>query len=335
MPSWVECDSIDVDLTAPLRDRFTSIAPEAIDRTKALLQAVLNDVPTATRRIARLIHMRTGNRFRDEVRSAADKAGLDWRDVTLANVSYDLALAYLGCSTIALPTRFGPVLARNMDWWPEDLLARATYKINYCDQNGPRLTVAGWPGAVGLVTGMSRNGFAIALNAVMSAEGLDKLGYPVLLHLRRVLEDASDFEAALDMLSEPRLAMSGLITLVGTENDQRVVVERTPTRCVQRRPESNKPLVATNDYRLLDCDTLQTLEQLAQTSCGRSNRLHQLTDSCPSDQDLEDEQLLYILTDLGVIQNITAQHVIMRPYANEARVFVPARLLEADDPAAA
>ncbi|MFM9960453.1 MAG: hypothetical protein ACKV2Q_04425 [Planctomycetaceae bacterium] len=55
---------------------------------------------------------------------------------------------------------------------------------------------AGWPGAVGIVSGLSARGFAVALNAV--GGGSDMLGYPVLLHLRRVIEEAPDFDGAVD-----------------------------------------------------------------------------------------------------------------------------------------
>ncbi len=77
--------------------------------------------------IAQLARLRTCNRFHREIVAMARLAEVDWRQLMLANLSYDLVLAFMGCSTIALPTAEGPVLARNMDWWPEDLLARASY----------------------------------------------------------------------------------------------------------------------------------------------------------------------------------------------------------------
>ena len=43
----------------------------------------------------------------------------------------------------------------------------------------------------------------------------------------------------------------------------------------------------------------------------------------------EDAALLYVLSGPGVIQGITAQHIIMRPATGEVRLFVPRRLLKA------
>src|SRR5262249_52434394 len=155
---------------------------------------VMAHVPPSMGLLADAVRLRTGNRFHQEADAIAAQVGSNWRDVILANISYDLVVASLGCSTVALPTRDGPVLARNMDWWPEDRLAQASYLIRYSNGGQPRFVNAGWPGAVGVVTGLSHRGFALALNAVSSPDGANKLGYPVLLALRKVLEDAGDFD---------------------------------------------------------------------------------------------------------------------------------------------
>ena len=44
---------------------------------------------------------------------------------------------------------------------------------------------------------------------------------------------------------------------------------------------------------------------------------------------VEDARLLYILSEPDIIQNITAQHVVMRPRSGQIRLFVPRRLLPA------
>src|SRR5205823_1995423 len=154
-----------------------------------LLVAVMREIPPAARALAYAVRLRTLGRLQAEARALAARIGADWCDVVLANVSYDLLLASLGCSTVVLPTPAGPVLARNMDWWPEDVLARSSYLI-HCTRHGqPAFSQAGWPGSIGVVTGLSARGFVVALNAVLCPERTCKTGYPVLLHLRRVLED--------------------------------------------------------------------------------------------------------------------------------------------------
>ncbi len=321
--------ALDLDLGRPLAEQ--PFPPDAVEASQQLLAAIKSMIPSAARYLAYLVRLRTWSRFHREVVGVAKLASADWRDIMLANLSYDLVIASLGCSTIALPTRDGPVLARNMDWFPEELLARATYLLRYNHLGEPRFISAGWPGSVGVVTGMSRRGFAFALNAVTGPEKTAKTGYPVLLHLRRVVEDARDYDDALAMLRDHRLTSPALFTLVGTENHQRVVIERTPTRHVLRQPAENEPLFTTNDYRVMFQETERRIEapgtNFYVTTCHRYDALCRFFEGWSPDQSADDARLLYILSDPEVIQTITAQHVIFRPRTQEAGLWVPRRLL--------
>ena len=260
----------------------------------------------------------------------AQQIHADWRDVMLANISYDLLIANMGCSTVALATPSGPVVARNMDWWPEDILAQASYLVQNNRAGKMHFVNAGWPGASGIVTGLSSRGFGVVLNAVISPEGHSKLGYPVLLHLRRVIEDAVDFDAAVRLLADQRLITSALFTLVGTDNRQRVVIERTPTRSALRWANGDAPLVATNDYRMLFRPETHEGLEIYESTCSRYQALCEFFASQRPECEFDDNALLYILSDPRVIQGITAQHIIMRPRSRQIRLFVPRRLIAAD-----
>jgi hypothetical protein len=329
MVPWVERPTVAIDLTAPAERRYEGVPRAAFAEARQLLDRIKSEVPPTARPLADAVRLRTGGRFHDEAVSLARQVGADWHDVILANISYDLVLARFGCSTVALATPHGPVVARNMDWWPEDLLAQASYLLRFARAGQFQYANAGWPGAIGVVTGLSARGFALVLNAVTCSEGVNPAGYPVLLHLRRVLEDARDFDDALRMVAEEPLAAPGLITLVGTENSQRVVVERTPMRHALRRAEDDAPLVTTNDYRVLFRPEAHDGAEIYRTTCRRYDTLQQFFTRPRPDRGAEDAALLYALSDPGVLQGITAQHIIMRPRAGEVRLFVPRRLLRA------
>jgi predicted choloylglycine hydrolase len=266
------------------------------------------------------------NRFTAEAKGLASRVGTDWQRVFVANLSYDLVLASLGCSTMALATPQGPVLARNMDWAPEGPLARASVRIDCFRRGELQHRTANWPGGIGVVTGLSARGFAVALNAVFHPTGPDRLGYPVLFFLRQVLEDARDFDDALERVRTQRLAIAGLFTLVGRENSQRVVVERSPREAALRWARGDQPLVATNHYQAMEVDRGPLAFGLTGTSADRCASLTVLVGDCKGVVPT-DERLLFALTDGRVIQSITAQHVIARPASNALRVFVPTRLL--------
>ena len=326
MLPWTERPTLDIDLARPHEGRYHAVPTEAIAVGRRLLDVILQDVPYAARLFADWGRLRTANRFQAEAVALARQVHVSWRDIMLANLSYDLVLARLGCSTVALPTPGGPVVARNMDWWPEDLLARASYLIRCAHRGDLRFVNAGWPGSIGVVTGLSTRGFAVVLNAVTCRQGVRKTGYPVLLHLRRVLEDALDFDDALGMLAKQTLAAPALITLVGIHNDQRVVVERTPTHTALRWAAGDQALVATNDYRMLDQAGAHKLHDLSYSACSRYDALCRFFAGHGADQDVEDAALLYVLSDSTVLQPITAQHIILRPRQREVRLFVPSRL---------
>jgi hypothetical protein len=325
---WVECPVMTLDMSLPVARRFANVPPAAFGQGKKLLNAVMREVPPVGRMLADLARIRTMNRFQQEAVSLATQVNATWREVMIANLSYDLVLNFMGCSTVVLPTPSGPVIARNMDWWPEDILAQASYQVRFMRGEDLLFVNAGWPGAIGVVSGLSGRGFAVVLNAVKGPEKGSRTGYPVLLHLRRVLEDARNFDDALRMLTDQHLASSALFTLAGTENAQRVVIERSPRRHAQRWPEGDRCLVATNDYRLLfKPETHEGLE-IYQTTCYRYQTLTDFFARHQPGQEVEDAALLYILSDVNVRQSITAQHVLLRPRSRTVKMFVPRHLID-------
>jgi isopenicillin-N N-acyltransferase like protein len=328
MPPWVERPTVTIDLARARRGEPLDLPPEAIAASKALLGEVMTMIPSKARVLAYLLALRTGNRFGREFKAAARLINADPRDIALANLSYDLVIGALGCSTVVLPTPDGPVVARNMDWWPEGPLAKASYVVRCVEAEAWKFTSGGFPGAVGVVTGLSSRGFAVILNAVTTTDPVCKTGYPVLLHLRRVMEDAADFADALAMLSKQKLTTPGLFTLVGTKNEERVVVERAPKRHALRWGRPGEALITTNNYHLLDVPPAARDDwDLTRTSCGRFGRLCDLTSRRPAGQPVADDELLYWLSDDDVRQEITAQHILIRPAIGEMKVFVPRYLL--------
>jgi hypothetical protein len=299
-----------------------------LERGRTLLRAILREIPSAARLVADAVRLRTGGRFQAEMAAVARLVGVDWREVMLGNIAYDLRLAVYGCSVVALATPSGPVVVRNMDWWPEDVLAQSSCLVRFFRHDGLAFANAGWPGTLGIVTGLSGRGFAAVVNAVKCPERFNKLGYPVLLHVRRVLEDAPDFDGALKMLAEAKLAVPALITLVGSQNDQRVVIERTPTRHALRWAEGDGPLVATNDYRLLFPPTASAESEIYRTTCARYAYLVRYFAEFDCRTEVTDTDLLFALSDPNVLLNNTAQQIVMRPRTGDVKLFAPRRLVE-------
>lgn len=242
----------------------------------------------------------------ERARFAAGLVKVDPVDLLTANLCYDLlmGLSVMGCSTLALPGKDGPVLARNMDWFPAEKIAKASCLLT--EDYGVN---AGFVGMLGTVTGLSKRGFCVCLNAAFGGSNPD--GYPVMLFLRHVLDTATNYRNALEMVQSEPLMSGGIITVVGTKNDERAVVERTPTSATIRTAVGNEPLLATNHFRALTAPEV----------CPRYEHMALHAKQLPA---------LEVLTNRAVLQEITAQHVVMCPAMQRAEMFVPSHLLPDD-----
>ncbi|VTS05101.1 C45 family peptidase [Tuwongella immobilis] len=279
-----------------------------LDASRELLTQTLEQMPDEARLLALLAIQRFPEHGERNLQ-LAEELGVPEELLMLGTISYDIAMTF-GCSTMAVATAEGPVLARNMDWFPERAIARASC-ITRLDHGWS----AGFVGTVGVVTGLSERGFAVALNAVAHPES-DRRGYPMLLFLRHLLDSATDFDHAVEIARRTPLASSGLLTLVGTRNDQRICIERTPSQHRLIRPEGDAALVTTNHFRLMEPETSCVRWSTVTSSAKTLSRM-------PGDSDF-----LQILTHPQVEQSITAQHVIATPSQQRLKMWVPARLLE-------
>ncbi|MCB9840746.1 MAG: hypothetical protein H6809_03735 [Phycisphaeraceae bacterium] len=325
-PPWVPAPEFVIDLARSHSGRYRFDEPlraRAAELVAAMRAEAPAELPPG---LVELVTLRTASRFNAEARHLADALDLDWKDLLLASLAYDAIVSFFACSTVAAPSPRGPVLARNMDFWPERELARASVLLRFHSDGREAFTLAGWPGGIGLVSGSSARGFALVLNAVTSTERVPATGYPVMLHLRRVVEDATGFDDAVRRVTKQTLGAPCLVTIVGTENEQRVVVERTPTRSAHRWGEPGKPLIATNDFRALD-ESGAGPASLGDTTCGRFGCLSGYMDDRCEEKAASDAALLYGLSGEGVLSSITAQHTIFRPREGLSSLYIPRRFL--------
>ena len=327
---WTDAPAVVLDGDLPPADRFRQLPAASLAACRELIGDLRRHLPTGAGGLALAVNARTKGRWRAEAEALAPLLETTWAEVLVANCTYDLALSGFACSTAAVATPAGPVLARNMDWSPAGPLARASLLVEKRNVDGRTIWNAGWPGGIGTVTGQSSRGFALALNAVSVPRAPDLLGCPVLLFLRRVLEEARSFEDAVVKVRRERLVCGAIVTLVGTDNRQRVVVERTPRRSGVIWAEEDEPLVATNHLRELgvarDAETHDV--GVTQNSRGRLDALTAGVAACGVAAGASsDAALLYALTEPSVMQSFTAQHVVCRPSVGAVRMTVPAALL--------
>lgn len=86
----------------------------------------------------------------------------------------------------------------------------------------------GWPGLMGVVTGINARGIFVALDAARTDDPLED-GTPLPFVLRQVLEEADTLEQAVEILREAKVRTSGII-LVGDGRARRSAVVEVAAR---------------------------------------------------------------------------------------------------------
>ncbi|MGZ3418325.1 MAG: C45 family autoproteolytic acyltransferase/hydrolase [Polyangiales bacterium] len=165
---------------------------------------------------------------------------------------YDIALSFeksplIGCTTFTVPSTetSHSYLARAFDFeagkvFDEDkvvFLVREPGKIPFAS--------VGWPGFVGVVSGMNREGVAIVVHGGRAGTPRPQ-GIPVVFSLREALSTAHDTDEAVKILSAHEVMVSH-ITIVTDAKGKTAVVERAPGVPAFVR-WSTAPLATTNHF---------------------------------------------------------------------------------------
>ena len=177
----------------------------------------------------------------------------------MLNVSYEWACTTgIGsCGTAA------PVMLRVLDWALEGL-GRNLSVIRQTGPAGDWINM-GWPGFVGAITALAPGRFAVAINQppLMSSRFGPMMGrvwrrlrlicdwvaarppvwksraIPPAHLLRQVLDEAKDFEEAVDRLAHTPISAAAFFALSGTTLGQACVIERLPNDYRIRREGSS------------------------------------------------------------------------------------------------
>jgi acid ceramidase len=258
-----------------------------------------------------------------EMESLSRLLGLPVRDVVLCNCYYDALKSILGqtfgCTAFAVETPGGILHARNLDWWAENgVLERCTATSHFSGAQAGDFTTVGWPGFIGVFSGIAPGRFAISLNAVLSRDPV-QVATPVVFLIRAVLEEARSFSDALATLSNAVLPCDCLLLLTGVRAGELVVIERTPSRYALRHAKDGYVCV-TNGYLQLDAGLGASHSELLATWCARFERVGALVSrSRPGSS----EECFQYLEDPQVRMNITVQHMVFCAATGEHWVRIP------------
>jgi acid ceramidase len=310
-----------IDLRNPPGDRW-HLTPAQSQQARELLASYKKDLgllPDAAEFLCDAARELVRSDHWSEIEALSRTLQVPVSDVALSNFYYDVLKVVLGCTAFAVDTGNGILHARNLDWWTENAaLARYTTVSHFVGGPAGEFTTIGWPGFMGVFSGVAPGRFAITLNAVLSLERAQP-ATPVVLVLRTVFEEAQTFDEALAILSSTPLPCDCLLLLSGTRSGELVVIERSPSRHAIRHSQSGF-ICVTNDYQKLNADPGSATSDLLATSC---NRFHRAESLIRSERPCDPEVCFSHLSDPKVRMNITVQQMAFRAASGEYWIRLP------------
>lgn len=305
-----------VNLGEPARRRW-HLSSEQIGQARTLFETYQRDLGLAAALVSDASRAVIPEEYWDEMEGLAQQIGIPVDEVVCGNLYYDAMKAVLvGCTAFAVDASNGPLHARNLDWHSEnDALRRFTLSTRFVGGAAGEFTTVGWPGFVGVFSGVAPGRFSVTLNAAMSDEPL-QTAMPVVFLLRQVLEQARDFAAAVRTLMEAPVASDSLLLVAGVKPGEMAVIERTPRRGEVRFAVDGRIFV-TNHYRHLPMGLGSVQSDLQTTTCGRMDRISALVASRVPD---DAASCLNYLSDGEVVMGTTVQQMVFQASTGKALV---------------
>jgi len=191
-------------------------------------------------------------RHQEELKAISETSGLDGDALAVANTL--LELRRLGCSTLIVePSRSatgGPLFGRNFDFPSLGMLDRFSLVTIYRVDGQHAFASVGFPGLVGVLSGMNDAGLSVAtLDVYHSADGsprFDPTGVPLAFVFRQILEECTTVAEAEALLQQCKATTCA--NLAVCDQQQGVVFEITPKQVVRRNAQQGL-LPCTNHFR--------------------------------------------------------------------------------------
>jgi predicted choloylglycine hydrolase len=185
--------------------------------------------------------------LRDEMRGLAAGAEVDYDDILFANAFVDLGQA-MACSTLALmPERSqsGEVmLARNLEFITLGVIEEADVLFVYHgDGEGPAVASVGWPGMIGVVSGMNSAGLSAAM--LVSLQSNPQLAaLPSVIAFRHFLETRTTADEAPAFFQDNKVILPSNLAVADATTT--LVVELNPYTGIGVRRADDGFVVCTN-----------------------------------------------------------------------------------------
>ena len=140
-------------------------------------------------------------------------------------------MKYVGCTSFSVwgqKSADGKLISgRNFDFYINDDFGKEKILAFINPSSGLKFAMVTWAGMTGAVSGMNEKGLAVTINAAKSAFRF-KLGTPISILIREVLQHAGDIEQAMEIIRKRNVFVSELIMVSSASDKKSVIIEKTP-----------------------------------------------------------------------------------------------------------
>lgn len=158
----------------------------------------------------------------------------------------------VGCSSFATwgtqSADSSLLIGRNFDFYVGDAFAENKQVAFYTPDQGYKFASVGWPGMIGVLSGMNETGLTVTINAAKSAVPTGS-ATPISILTREILQYASTIDEAFAIAQKRKTFVSESILIGSAKDGKAAIIEKSPEKTVLFKGKEAERLICTNHYQ--------------------------------------------------------------------------------------
>ena len=239
----------------------------------------------------------------------------------------------VGCSSFATwgtqSADSSLLIGRNFDFYVGDAFAENKQVAFYVPEQGYRFASVGWPGMIGVLSGMNETGLTVTINAAKSAVPTGS-ATPISILTREILQYAATIDEAFAIAKKRETFVSESILIGSAKDGKAAIIEKSPEKTVLFTGKEANRLICTNHYQSEEFSKDERNMENIRTS-DSPYRFARLTELINEDLPIDVSKAASILrdhkglqnTDLGLANEMTINQFI----AHHSVIFQPEKRL--------